>query len=186
MKNYVADKKDKNASAALWSLFKFFSGNKVNLDFIPEINLGGSVNVAGLREKINELPSECDANTLLFLYDSVNIYVLIKDYGYICLASLAKLKEHNEKKNDKDYQKKIKSQMNASKVNKHADSLRCVRNLNNNYPNGLIMKEALAILKTQQTFDEHISDEFIDIIAGILHSHIPYYVGPLGEKSPFG
>ena len=186
MKNYVADKKDKNASANLWSLFKFFSGNKVKLDFIPEIDFSDSVNAAGLREKIEELPSECDANTLLFLYDSINIYALIKDYGYICLANLAKLKEHDEKKNDKEYKQKIKNQMNASKVKKHADSLRCVRNLNNNYPNGLIMKEALAILKTQQTFDERISDEFIDIIAGILHSHIPYYVGPLGEKSPFG
>ena len=186
MKNYVADKKDKNASANLWSLFKFFSGNKVKLDFIPEIDFSDSVNAAGLREKIEELPSECDANTLLFLYDSINIYALIKDYGYICLANLAKLKEHDEKKNDKDYKQKIKNQMNASKVKKHADSIRCVRNLNNNYPNGLIIKEALAILKTQQTFDERISDEFIDIIAGILHSHIPYYVGPLGEKSPFG
>lgn len=186
MKNYVADKKDKNASANLWSLFKFFSGNKVKLDFIPEIDFSDSVNAAGLREKIEELPSECDANTLLFLYDSINIYALIKDYGYICLANLAKLKEHDEKKNDKDYKQKIKNQMNASKVKKHTDSIRCIRNLNNNYPNGLIMKEALAILKTQQTFDERISDEFISIIAGILRSHIPYYVGPLGEKSPFG
>lgn len=186
MKNYVADKKDKNASANLWSLFKFFSGNKVKLDFISEIDFSDSVNAAGLREKIEELPSECDANTLLFLYDSINIYALIKDYGYICLANLAKLKEHDKKKNDKDYKQKIKNQMNASKVKKHADSIRCIRNLNNNYPNGLIMKEALAILKTQQTFDERISDEFIDIIAGILRSHIPYYVGPLGEKSPFG
>lgn len=122
------------------------------------------------------------------LHDMVITANLLKDHQYICQLNVEKLDSiydiYDLKKMDpKSYEEKKKEiQAKMSGVAKHPERLRLIRNMENKFPNGLYVKEAKAILRNQQKYDDRISDEFIEVIASILSARIPYYVGPLSEN----
>lgn len=132
---------------------------------------------------------------VLGLYNILEVSkVLNGGYNYICeydVDLLEKSKEMaNIKKTDpekyQELKKEVQSKMNGTRVSKHPDSMRYIKNMDNKFPNGLYVKEARAILKKQQEFDPAITDEFIDVCISVIKSRIPYYVGPLSENATNG
>lgn len=207
-KKYLADEKDKESLDNIHSIFKFFTNCKANLSFIDGWNFesedGKAItkNAVELAEAVDELEAGSSLAQLMNLYNKVYIYLIIKDYGYVCRVAKAKMEKHAEilkentqwkrengsKSNCKafeDYEKNVKGLMSSTRLKNHANSLKPVRNMLNNYPNGLILKEARAILRKQQEYNARITDEFIAKVIAVLEGRIPFYVGPLGEDSPY-
>ena len=119
------------------------------------------------------------------MYSYIKAHQLLANFNYICESAVDKMKKYNEKTRHgkdseeyKEYSKEIKEK--ASSKAKH---MRSVRNFENKYPNGLYVKEALAILKKQQEYNPAITDAFIDACISVIKAKIPYYIGPLGQNS---
>lgn len=132
---------------------------------------------------------------VLSLYNILEVSkVLNGGYNYICEYDVDLLEKSKEMANLKrtdpekyqELKKEVQSKMNGTRVSKHPDSMRYIKNMDNKFPNGLYVKEARAILKKQQEFDPSITDEFIDVCISIIKSRIPYYVGPLSENATNG
>lgn len=149
---------------------------------------------------------------LLNLTDSYRLYKVLNGEKYICSAYKKKLDRIGDYYSFKDSLKgcskysKIESEKIEEEIKNITDNMnttkgkpekygytrknsrhpiRVIHNVLNRYPNSLLVKEAVDILKTQQKFygKEVISDEFIDIIRYILKARIPYYIGPLSKDA---
>lgn len=149
---------------------------------------------------------------LLNITDSYRLYKVLSGEKYICTAYKKKLDrvadyysfkdspEGCSKYSDIESAKleeeitNITTNMNATKGKPEKygytrknprGPIHVIHNVLNRYPNGLLVKEAIDILRTQQNYygKEVISDEFIDVIRYILKGRIPYYIG-LCQKRP--
>lgn len=120
------------------------------------------------------------------LYDLANVSKILKDYHYLCEVAVDKLDEfdHTIEKYGKDSDEfnELKEKI-KGKSNSRSSHIRSIRNLENNYPNGLLVKEARDILLQQQMYYPEITTEFIEICEDIISARIPYYIGPLSENA---
>ncbi len=177
-KNHFTDDED-----ALTELMNLLCGYKSNLVKISEaFEAQGKMNISSLRSSDEGLPDfleEC-----VDLFDMAKISQILKKYSYLCDMAVDKIDEYEEivRKygiQSKEYEEYCKQIRNISGGNpNHARSW---RNLNNNYPNGLYIKEASAILRKQQEYYPGITDDFIEVCLSILSARIPYYIGPMSE-----
>lgn len=138
--------------------------------------------------KIKSLESDKSTeflNGLVELYDIIQIHSILKEHNYLCESAVDKLDElvkmysfqYSDIEKYNDYKKDVQSKMNV-KFDK-TDKIRVIKNLDNNFPNGLYVKEAKAILYKQQEYHKEITDEFIEVVASIISARIPFYIGPL-------
>ena len=104
-----------------------------------------------------------------------------KNHDYLCEVAIDKIEEFDreiQKGLDSlefaEYKKNLKG-----KGSEKAKHLRSVRNFENNFPNGLYLKEAKAILNNQQKYYPEITNDFIEVCEDIISARIPYYIGPL-------
>lgn len=149
---------------------------------------------------------------LLNITDSYRLYKVLSGEKYICTAYKKKLDRVSDYYSFKDSPEGcskysdiesskieeeityITNNMNATKGKPEKygytrknprGPIHVIHNVLNRYPNGLLVKEAVDILRTQQNYygKEVVSDEFIDVIRSILKARIPYYIGPLSDTA---
>ena len=183
--DYTVDPESKDA---LTNICTLLAGYKANLEkisesvLIPEAPVSMKVDDLVKREDLNDF-----CNDVVELYDLINVHKILKEYEYICDSNVAKLKnvvsiqkmEIEDPTKYKEEVKKIQSKMNGKLGNR----LRVIRNLENKFPNGLYVKEAVAILKNQQKYYPEITNEFIEVCSTIISARIPYYIGPLSPDA---
>lgn len=137
---------------------------------------------------INELKSKEELddieNSIVELYDLVEVSKIMKSHDFLCDIAVEKIDEYCQKEqlgNEEfeSYKKELRKDA-AKESLKH---VRSVRNRQNNYPNGLYVKEARAILENQRKSHPQITDEFIEVCTSIVSARIPYYIGPLGDNA---
>ncbi len=119
-------------------------------------------------------------DSLIELYDLCKVaQILSEGNNYICEVAVKKLDALTQAQisGNKEYEAEV------AKSNKSAKHRRAVKNLDNNYPNGLYVKEASAILHEQQKYYPEITDSFIEVVCSIISARIPYYIGPLAEDA---
>lgn len=123
------------------------------------------------------------------LHDLIEVSNILKQYSYICEYNVSQLERVKvvytlEKSDPKEYEeekKRIQSVMSKTGPNKRR--LRVIKNMQNKYPNGLYVKELVAILRKQQEFYPNITDELIEACSSICSARIPYYIGPLSSEA---
>lgn len=174
---------DEGNEMALQNLILLLKGYKGDLNKIKDAYDSKSQSVMDLKKNSGSL-TEFEEH-IIELFDLINIAkILSEGCSYLCEVAVKNLEEFKEAflagKNDPDkyadYLKEIQ------KKNSSKEHLRAVKNLDNNYPNGLYVKEAVDILKCQRKFYPLIDDSFIEICSSIISARIPYYIGPLSEK----
>lgn len=175
--------------AALEQFIKLICGYKADLERISDdilINEGNNkFNIVELIKK-DALNPTLDA--IVELYELLEVSKILETYDYVCEYNVQKLDEvkkmqkleHSDSDTYKEYKKAIQDKMNVKEKN---NKLRVIRNIDNKFPNGLYLKEARDILRTQQKFDSRITDNFIEVCLSILSARIPYYIGPLSETA---
>lgn len=181
---------------ALTEICLLIRNNKADLDKIsPSVQL--KENTSNKKLSIDELLRKDELNEFLEgcieLYDLINITAILQKYNYICekdVELLDAVKEVYHKKDIEDPGFKDDKNTLQKKMTKvpsdKPDRIRAVKNIENKFPNGLYVKEAKAILKTQQKTNPKITDEFIEICCDIIKARIPYYIGPLGKDAKNG
>lgn len=173
----------------LKAIIRLLAGYTVNTNDIDEnfvFNKKCKINdIKASSEEVDQLLSN-----IVELYDLSRINkVLQGDCNYLCQVAVKKLdtfenivKEYGV--NSKEYSDYISEVgENCSSKAKHK---RIVKNLTNNYPNGLYVKECIDILKQQSKYYPEITPEFIDVCSSIISARIPYYIGPLNENAKNG
>lgn len=180
-KNYSFTNNEEEAD--LKTLVYLLKGYKGDLNKISEVYDAKSLTVMDLKKKTDEL-TELEEH-IVELFDLINIAKILSE-GCNYLSEVAVKKLDGLKKaflDGKDepakYVEYKKDLQNKNSSSKH---LRAVKNLDNSYPNGLYVKEAVDILKCQQQYYPEIDDSFIEICSSIISARIPYYIGPLSEK----
>lgn len=170
---------DENDEQKLVELIKLLNGYKGNLFKYLGDEEAKSKNVDDLKKSDNNSEIE---NKIIELYDISNIAkILSQGCNYICDVAVKKIDElTNSFKNKEEYEKVVDK---FKAVNNSEKNLRTVRNLDNNYPNGMYLKEVKAILHKQQEYYEEINNEFIEICLSIISARIPYFIGPLNEDA---
>ena len=192
IKHYITDGnygKTERDDSALKEVCNLLSEYKAKLQVLDEnLDLEKTVNINDLlkRDDLSDLEQG-----LIELHDLIRIAQTLKSHNYLCEIAVEKLDKMKdiyalETSDPKEYKKvkdDIQGRMNLSdkKKKQGCKSLKVVKNLTNNYPNGLYVKEARAILQQQQKYNPKISNSFIDICLDIIKARIPYYVGPLSE-----
>ncbi|MDY4739241.1 type II CRISPR RNA-guided endonuclease Cas9 [Absicoccus porci] len=192
IKHYITDGnygKTERDDSALKEVCNLLSEYKAKLQVLDEnLDLEKTVNINDLlkRDDLSDLEQG-----LIELHDLIRIAQTLKSHNYLCEIAVEKLDKMKdiyalETSDPKEYKKvkdDIQGQMNLSdkKKKQGCKSLKVVKNLTNNYPNGLYVKEARAILQQQQKYNPKITNSFIDICLDIIKARIPYYVGPLSE-----
>lgn len=171
---------DENDNKWLLECIKILSGNKakigiLNQDF--ETKEKTSKNISNLKneENLSEILQE-----LIQMYDMLGVSKFMKEYSYLCEKHVDAIDEYQEynkfDKNSAEYK------CFASKYKElNKKKLRVVKNIGNNYPNGLYVKEINAILKAQAKYNEKITEEFIVVVNEIVKAKIPYWMGPLNS-----
>lgn len=177
--NLLNDKKD-NVTIIDEDFGGLFKDNKANI-----IDIGKKVdNESGFEN----LKQKDFFEGLYDLYLCKKVYLICKNYNYICekhvdsldeIYNIYKLKVENKELYDKKANE-IKSKMNS---NKKSESLKVVRNIDNKFPNGWYVKEVHDLLKQQQKYNDKITDEFIEVCSTIISARIPYYIGPLSSNA---
>ena len=140
-----------------------------------------SINITSLKSSEKAI-SEFEQR-MIELYDIINIAKFLDKYEYLCQEAIDKIDEFTNiirDQSSKEFED-LKARIAGSSGSKN--HLRCLRNFDNNYPNGLYIREARAILKNQQKYYPEITDEFIDVCETIISARIPYYIGPLSDNS---
>ncbi len=145
-------------------------------------NMKETVNINDIRSSEEEIPTfmmEC-----VDLYDMAKISQIMKKYDYLCEKAVDEIDKYEKAilsgKESEEYKALIKELEGVSK-GKHK---RAWRNIDNNYPNALYVKEARSILEKQQEYyKKEITDDFIDACVSIVSARIPYYIGPLNENA---
>ncbi len=172
---------DEESESALIELLRLLSNYKIKPQKISEKldDFSSSVNIEDLKKQ-DELGLFYEE--AIELYDLSNVAKILKEYNYLCDLAVAKMDEYRlseveSKEKHEELKEKIKK-ISSSKA-KHS---RAVKNLANNFPNGLYVKEVGDILRKQQEFYPEISDRFIEVCTSIISARIPYYIGPLDEK----
>ena len=175
---------------ALLEILKLLNGNKANIKSISEdlIDEEKTQDIISLKSKADDLDEFL--LEIIELYDLIRIYQVLKDHDYICDVDVELLDEDlRQKKNINssefnDYRKSVTNKMTSVRGNR----LRAVRNIDNNYPNGLYLKEVSAILHKQMEFYEKdgLTLDFIEVCKDIVAARIPYYIGPLSKDAKNG
>ena len=164
-------------------LLKLLVGNKAKTNVIDE-NIPmpkDSMNIQDIKaadEGIDQFYLEC-----IDLYDLAKVAQIMKSYDYLCEKAVDELDTYEKVissggPESDEYKKYMGTLIGKNNGKKH---YRAWRNIENNYPNGLYVKEAEAILKKQQEFNAKITDDFILAVISILKARIPYYIGPLSS-----
>lgn len=174
---------DYNNETALINLIYLLRGYTGDLGKISDIYESKNITVMDLKKKTDEL-TEFEEH-VVEMFDLINIAnILSEDCRYLCEVAVNKLDSFKKsfvegKDNPEIYNEAKKNLQTKNSSSKH---LRAVKNLDNSYPNGLYVKEAVDILKCQQKYYPEIDDSFIEICSTIISARIPYYIGPLSEK----
>ncbi len=181
---------DDNSYAALTEIIKLLNGQKAKINSIDE-NLYDSdktVSVDDLKKSGEDLNNFLEG--IIDLYDCIQTREILIDYKYICekqvdvldkVKGMYSLAISNKEKYE-DYKKKVQSRMVIKDNKKAKESLKVVRNIDNNFPNGWYVKEVHDLLKVQQKYNDKITDNFIEVCSSIISARIPYYIGPLSEE----
>lgn len=174
---------DEENDAALQNLIFLLKGYKGDLNKIKDIYDSKSLTVMDLKKNSDNL-TELEEH-IIELFDLINIAnILSNGCSYLCEVAVNNLEDFKKafidgKDNPEKYDEYKKEIQKKNSSTKH---LRAVKNLDNSYPNGLYVKEAVDILKCQRKFYPSIDDSFIEICSSIISARIPYYIGPLSEK----
>lgn len=125
-------------------------------------------------------------NEIVLLYDMVKISQILKDNQYLCQAIVKDIDEYNEitakySKDSEEYKELLKKIKDVKRGD--GPHYRVVRNLANNYPNGLYVKECSAILRKQSEYYPEIQPLFIEVCTSIISARIPYNIGPMNENA---
>ena len=171
---------DEESEAALLETLRLLCGYKSRIKQISESFSvdKDSVNITTLKslDEIDEFFTEC-----IDLYDMGRISRILKEDSYLCEKAVREIDRYEEMfttvDHNSDQYKEYMKELQIISNNKKRT--RAWRNIDNNYPNGLYVKEARAILKKQQEFNDRITDDFIEAVLSIISARIPYYIGPL-------
>ena len=151
-------------------------GYKGNVSLIDPDFQEGNFNPLDLKKK-DDLGDV--GNALVELYDMTKIAQIISEGNeYICDVAIQKMEKYH-----KAIYEDGKEELNELKNSNSKDRLRAVKNLDNNFPNGLYVKEATAILRKQQEYYPQITDQFIEVCSSIISTRIPYFIGPLDSNA---
>ena len=168
---------------AFIEILSLLAGKKAKLNKVdPDLNLTkDSYNMNDLKaseEELDDFLLEC-----IDLFDMAKIAQILSKYSFLCEKAVAELDEYERiittyGKDSKEYAEKVKEIKGISK----GSHPRAWRNIENNYPNGLYVKEASAILNQQQNYyPQLITSDFIEAVIAIIKARIPYYIGPLSN-----
>ena len=173
---------------ALQQIILLLIGKKADLSLIDDSvvlpDSSGKLDIIDLlkRDELNDFLEK-----VVELHDLIEVSDILKEANYICEYNVKKL-EHvkevykMEKSNPalyKEEKKHIQSYMSATGTNR----LRVIKNMQNKFPNGMYVHEAISILRKQQEFYPEVTDEFIEVCSEIIKARIPYYVGPLSKQA---
>lgn len=177
---------DEEQTKVLFEVTKLLCGYKASVKNISEsikLDKEGTVNVTDLK-KLDEL--DPFLQEIVELYDLQNIHKTLSDHNYLCEVAVEKLdkfenviKEHGV--NSEEYKNELKAIADIAVSTKN--HYRVIKNIQNSYPNGLYVKEVVAILKKQSEFYPEITDEFINVCKNIVSARIPYFIGPLNKDA---
>lgn len=175
-KNRFVKEDDDDIITAAAQIVRGYKGNVSLIDSeFPE----GTYNAMDLKKK-DDLTDT--AASLVELYDMTKIAQIIQDGNeYICDVAVEKMNKYH-----KAIYEDGKEELAELKNSNSKKRLRAVKNLDNNYPNGLYVKEAAAILRKQKEFYPQINDCFIEVCSSIISARIPYYIGPLEKTAKNG
>ena len=155
---------------------------KANLNIFSDLdgdNKKSSIDDLKKKEELTDFES-----TIVELYDLVEVSKIMKSHDYLCDIAVEKIDEYcqKEKLNAEEFDS-YKKELRKDAAKESLKHVRSVRNRQNNYPNGLYVKEARAILENQRKYYSQITDEFIEVCTSIVSARIPYYIGPLGDNA---
>lgn len=178
MKKSFVDLEEEKAFLETMSLLKNYKIDPKKIDESFEFEKD-KLSLNDFRE-MDQLPDfffEC-----INLYDMANIYRVVKEYNYLCEKAVDKIDAYEETiekygLDSEDFKKLKKDIEGISKEGIH--HVRSWRNIENNYPNQLYLKEVKAILNKQEEFYDCITPDFKDVCLKIVSARIPYYIGPL-------
>ncbi|MFV0255028.1 MAG: type II CRISPR RNA-guided endonuclease Cas9 [Erysipelotrichaceae bacterium] len=192
--NFVDVEDDEFADNRLLLILKLLNAYKADLKKIDEsiaLESAGNKNIIDLKknDKLNDFLLD-----VVDIYDMLEVSKILKDYNFLCEKHVAEIdrvaeiqkiefldpdKYNSEKKSIQDYMniKDLKDKK------KDCKKLKVIKNIKNVYPNGLYVKEVVAILKNQQKYNEKITDKFIEVCSMITKARIPYYIGPLSKSA---
>lgn len=185
------DKSDENKK--LESILKIISGYKSNLSLLNENYK--NCNITSLKND----PMDDYCEKIINIYDNIQTKKIIKNYNYLCdkhvdiLEKLKKYGNFTEKELSKDNELNQFFKQNIAKMSdgdikkkefkEKYSSLKVIKNTENNYPNGLYLKEARDILRKQQSYNKKITNDFINVCLEVISARIPYYMGPLSKDA---
>ncbi len=184
---FVNQEDDEFANIRVLELVRLINGNKVDLKKIEEsfmMTSQGTKNIIDLKKKTDELNS----NLLMVvdMTDMLEVSRILKEYNYLCekhVEMIDSVAQYQQLKNTdpSTYDKKKKEIQSIMNTKKPGERLKVVKNIKNVYPNGLYVKEVIAILEKQKEYNSKITEEFIEVCAMITRARIPYYIGPLSS-----
>lgn len=176
---YVKDNDD-----AFIEILKLLCGYKADLGKIDSsIEIKQKKSIQDIK-KDDILSADLFLSECIDLFDMAKLSQILKEYNYLCEKAVHEIDEYESiiteyGKDSAEYKEKVKSLEGITK-GKHNRSW---RNLDNNYPNGLYLKEVEAILEKQKEYyPDLITEEFIDICKSIVSARIPYFIGPLSNS----
>lgn len=172
---------------SLVEIIKLLSGYKASIKTISEtieFDKEGTVNINDLKKSSDEL--DVILQEFIELYDLIRIHMTLANHNYLCEVAVDKMDGFekiikNYGVNSDEYKDALKLIANDAVTTKN--HYRVVKNIQNNYPNGLYVKEAAAILKKQSEFYPEINSNFINVCKSIISARIPYFIGPLNEDA---
>lgn len=180
IKNCTNVEVDENSEKKLEQILKLLGGWKANLSVLDQEFSSSSVSVTQLKSDIENQPEYIV--DLVNLYDLIETYKVLSDFNYICEFNVSKIDAFaSTYNNDAEFElaiKQIKEDMNPKSAEKRSKT---VKNTKNNFPNGIYVKEARAILNQQQIHNPKITNEFIDVVCEIISARIPYYIGTMSS-----
>ncbi len=187
-KGYTDIEEDSEADKKLEAIIKILSGYQANMDVLDEKYVKTNITSLKSNDELDDFQNE-----IINIYDLIQTKKILSDNNYLCekhIKLLDKLNSYGEITEEKlanneelaDFYKEEKKKMSKEKS---LSTLKVVKNVENNYPNGLYLKEAQDLLLNQQTYPEYkniITDDFIEVVLEIIKARIPYYIGPLSDK----
>ncbi|MGL5021481.1 MAG: type II CRISPR RNA-guided endonuclease Cas9 [Mycoplasmatales bacterium] len=187
--NFTNIETDELSVKKLEAICLVMNNNKGNLNIVigesDDISKTDSADTLRARGVSNELCVK-----LIDMYDLIQTSKILEEYDYICQKNSREMDEL-QKFGDisqatvegiDGYKKGIQEKMSLDSK-KYPNKLRVVKNMHNNYPNGLYQKEIIQILNTQVQFYPEITQEFIKVCCQICSARIPYYMGPLSTDA---
>lgn len=147
-----------------------------------------TINVDDIKKEENE---EVDSFLIEIanLYDMAKVSQILSDHDYLCDVCVEELDDYqriihqNGINSDEFKEKKAEIEKKQNPKHKH---IRVIKNIQNNYPNGLYVKECIDLLKKQSEFYPEITNDFIEVCSSIVSARIPYFIGPLGNNAKNG